>query len=156
MKKSPTLRSRCARFLCCKALCSLGFFLAFSGLSSAQGLSPREEIGDLSHILWKEPVGLDAVLAAEHERIDLALTHPAMGDEERALFLAYRRLLNYFQAAMANAPVQEALVASYEKVLAEAADDKDISAMPAGLLITFIPGLVESLAEAPQIDLSGQ
>ncbi len=99
---------------------------------------------------------MDAVLAAEHERIDLALTHPAMGDEERALFLAYRRLLNYFQAAMANAPVQEALVASYEKVLVEAADDKDISAMPAGLLITFIPGLVESLAEAPQIDLSGQ
>ncbi len=156
MKKSPTLRSRCACLLSRKALCSLGFFLVFSGLSLAQGLSPREEIGDLSHIFWKEPSGLEAVLAAEHARIDLALTHPAMGDEERALFLAYRRLLNYLQASMSNMPVQEALVESYEKVLAEAADDKDISAMPAGLLIAFIPGLVESLAEAPQIDISGQ
>ena len=70
--------------------------------------------------------------------------------DEKATFLAYQRLLNYIQSNLqAGKTPQEAIMLSYEQVVAEAPKDADLAYMPEGLLASFVPGLVEAFTEAP-------
>jgi hypothetical protein len=58
--------------------------------------------------------------------------------------------------AQANKPLDEAVYDSYEQVLKESLVDSDLKPAPQGLLITFVPGLIEVLTVAPEADASGQ
>lgn len=110
-----------------------------------------KDLGDFSAITWKATADLNAALSDEQARANLALTAPGMPLEEKALFLSYKRMLSYIQADLqAGKPADEAIVSSYEQVLNEAPKDVDLAYLPDGLLATFVPGLVESLAASPK------
>ena len=129
--------------LLCFALVSLSAF--------GQNSDPKQDIGNLTGIVWKAAPGVSDVVAQEQSKMDLALTTPGMPLDERALFLSYRRLVTYIQADFQGGmPVDDALVTNYEKVLTEAPSDPDLKHLPPGLLRTFIPGLIEALTEVPQ------
>jgi len=128
----------------------------FSAGAFGQGNNIKEEIGDLSLIVWKAPAGIDAVVADENAKLSVAFSQPDLQVHDRALLTAYQRMLTYVQAAVQSSkPVDEAIYESYEKVLTEAPADKNLAPMPEGLLITFIPGLVEALTVVPVPDASG-
>lgn len=77
-----------------------------------------------------------------------ALSVPTIQEDERAIFKSYQRLLTYIQSDLqAGKPVNEAITASYEKVVTEAPNDPELKSMPDGYLATFVPGLIEALAE---------
>ena len=66
-------------------------------------------------------------------------------------------MLDYTQIAIQSGKaVDVSIFESYEKVLDEAPTDKLLSPLPEGILVTFIPILVEVLTEVPVPELSGQ
>ncbi len=137
------------------ALCTL-FFLFLVASISAQSVD-HAEIGDYSKVVWRPLAGLNAVIAQEDARLDGFLATPDLQERDRAIYTAYKRMLAYTQVLIQDSkPVDEAIFEGYEKVLAEAPNDKQLELLPEGLLMTFIPVLVEVLAEPQVPDMSGQ
>jgi len=153
MKKTVTSLSFSAKRMMSRLVFAMLTFVFFTATAFGQNNNFREEIGDLSSIRWKTPVGIDAVVADENAKIAVSLSQSDLQDHDRALFLAYQRMLTYLQAAVQNnLPVDESIYQSYEKVILEAPADPALAPMPTGMLVTFVPGLVESLAEVPVLD----
>ena len=126
-------------------------------LAYSQNADVRQEIGDLSAIDWKNVPAFEAAIAQEDARIDGYLAAPGLSSEDRALYLSYQRMLDLVLSnAQANKPLDEAVYDSYEQVLKESLVDPDLKPAPQGLLITFVPGLIEVLTVAPEADASGQ
>jgi|GEM_PF-1548286 len=156
MKKTVTSLSFSAKRMTGRLVFAMLSFVFFTATAFGQSNNFKEEIGDLSLIVWKAPAGIDAVVADENAKLAVSLGQPDLQDHDRALFLAYQRLLTYVQSAVQNStPVDEAIYLSYEKVLTEAPADKYLASMPNGLLVTFIPGLVEALTVVQVPDASG-
>jgi hypothetical protein len=157
MKKTVTCLSIFAREAMAKLVLPVLFCVVFSGVAFSQGLDQWKEIGDFSQNVWKPAVGMDASMAQEHARMDLALTQVDIQDVDRAIYLSYKRMLDYTQIAIQSGKaVDVSIFESYEKVLDEAPTDKLLSPLPEGILVTFIPVLVEVLTEVPVPELSGQ
>lgn len=121
--------------------------MLFSLSGHSQMTGTAKDLGDLSGIQWKATADFGSAVADEHAKMALALSSPALGEDEKALFNAYDRLLNYVMAdVQAGKAVDTAIKENYEKVLSEVkTGDPLIKAMPLDLLSTFVPGLVESL-----------
>jgi hypothetical protein len=129
-------------------LALLVLFCCFPAFSQNSGAA--QDLGDLSEVKWKVAADVNTTLAVEQAKMTLALSSPTVADDEKALFKGYQRLLNYIQAEMLSGkPLDEAIMVAYDQVLAEAPKDTDLSLMPSGLLMTYVPGLVEALTFAP-------
>lgn len=130
-------------------LVALSVFFSVAAFSQT-ATSPANEIGDLSGILWKSVPAMEETFVSEKARMDVALTQTDLSLSDRALYLSYQRLLDYVRTGVqGGAPVNEVIVQEYEKVLEEAPKDVVLKHLPDGVLITYIPGLVEALAETP-------
>lgn len=139
---------------------SVSSLLAFSFLFSIASISAQSvehaAIGDYSKVVWRPITDMTSVIAQEDTRMDAYLATPDLQDSDRAIYIAYKRMLAYTQALIQdNKPVDEAIFEGYEKVIAEAPGDKYLAFLPEGLLMTYIPVLVEALAEVPVPELSG-
>lgn len=157
MKKTVTSLFIFANETLGKILLPVLFCFSLTSVAFGQGLDHWKEIGDFSNNVWKTPAGIEASISQEHARMDLALTQPDIQDADRAMYLSYKRMLDYSQVNIqAGKPVDEAIFESYDKVLAEIPADKALSHIPEGILVTFIPVLVEALTEVPTPVLSGQ
>lgn len=153
MKKTVTLLSFSAKQVMGRLVIAALLFMLFQAAGFSQSKNFKEEIGDLSLVMWKAPAGIDAAVADENARLAVSLGQPDLQDHDRALFLAYQRMLTYLQSAVqSSTPVDEAIYQSYEKVMLEAPADKSLAPMPEGVLVTFIPGLVELLTVVPVPD----
>lgn len=131
------------------------FFLGWN--AQAQSGSVREELGYLSNVAWREPADALLVMNAERDRYQTALAWPDIPSVDKAVYTAYLRLMDYVEIALQGGKtLDEAILESYEKVVAEAPADPDLKEMPDGILFTFIPGLVEALTEPHVPQLSGQ
>ncbi len=85
--------------------------------------------------------------------MDLSLAQVNLQPADQAIYLSYKRLLNYVQAdAQSGMPLSDAIVQNLEKVLLEYPKDPALAAMPEGYLETMIAGLVEVLT-APQVPI---
>jgi hypothetical protein len=150
MKKTVTMLS----FSVGKIVSRLAFVLLLFTFSNAvtfgQSNNFREEIGDLSSIVWKTPTDIDVVVAEENARLAGLLSQPGLQLQDRSLFLSYQRLVGYVQtAAQAGTSPDVAILKSYEKVLSEVPHDVDLKHLPEGSLMTLVPGLVELLSQVP-------
>lgn len=125
------------------------FVLMLFGFSAfGQGSNAAHELEYLSSVKWKATPELNNTLSQEQVRMNLALSSPTLAIDEKALYKAYKRLMDYVAAdVQAGKTVDKAILDSYDKVLTDALTDATIKDMPAGLLETYIPGLVESLTE---------
>ena len=122
-----------------------------------QNADVRQEIGDLSAIQWKNVPAFEAAVAQEDSKIDGYLAAPNLPAEDRALYLSYQRMLELVMSnVQLSKPLDEAVYDSYAQVLEESQINPDFKPAPQGLLITFVPGLIEVLTEVPQADASGQ
>ncbi len=125
-------------------------------LVSGQKMTPAQDVGDLSAIVWKPATDFNQSLAMERSRMDLALTTPGLPASDRSLYLSYHRLLDYIQSdVQAGTTAAEAITNNYVKVLQEAPSDQDLKDLPDGMLQTYLPGLIEALTEVP-VPLPGQ
>lgn len=125
--------------------------MLFCGLTVySQTPSVVEQIGDISTNKWKSAADLNLSLAGEDAKMVLLLNNPSLIEPEKALFKAYQRLLGYIQSDLQTGkPVDQAIIGSYEKVLVDAVVDPELKNMPEGLLLSYIPGLIETLNEVP-------
>lgn len=154
MKKKITCIS--GRVKACVLLLSCLIFLDWR-VQAQQTSSVREALSYLSEVAWREPTDALSVMNAERARYQLALAWPEIPSVDKAIYKAYLRLLDYIELALQNGKtMEEAILESYQKVVAEAPADPDLKEMPEGILFTFIPGLVEALTEVPIPQLSGQ
>ncbi len=136
---------------------TLLLWLLFGWDAQAQSSSVREELGYLSQISWQAPADAVSKMDAERARYDAVLAWPDLPSADKALYKAYLRLLDYTEVLLQNGKTfGEAIVESYEKVIAEAPADPELKEMPEGILFTFIPGLAEMLTEVHVPQLSGQ
>lgn len=158
MKKTVTSLSFSAKRVLGRLAFAALFISFFQAVSFSQSNSIKEEIGDLSSKVWRDPVGIDVAIADENARLTTILGQPDLQPQDRSLFLCYQRLLNFVQTAtQAGKPVDEAIVGGFEQVLAEAPHDVDLKHLPDGALSMFIPGVVELLTAVPvPAILSGQ
>lgn len=122
-----------------------------------QNADVRQEIGDLSAIQWKNATAFEAAIAQEDAKMDDYLAAPNLPEGDRALYLSYQRMLELVMSnVQSSKPLDEAVYDSYEQVLEESRINPDLKPAPSGLLITYIPGLIEVLTAVPQADASGQ
>lgn len=136
---------------------TLLLWLLFGWGVQAQSSSAREELGYLSQISWQAPADAISKMNAERARYGAVLAWPDLPSADKALYKAYLRLLDYTEALLQSGKtLDEAIVESYEKVIAEAPADPELKEMPEGTLFTFIPGLAEMLTEVHIPQLSGQ
>jgi hypothetical protein len=150
MKKTSTEFTFFMKSGVVRALTATAFFLFLGAISFAQQSGAREQIGDLSHLSWKSPSGIDATVQAEISRMDEVLSQPDVQEQDRALFQSYKRMVNYIhQGIQGGKSVGEAIYESYEKVLAEALIDPELKQMPEGTLMNLMPTLVESFIVVP-------
>jgi|SRR5688572_1684775 len=88
----------------------------------------------------------------EQYRIEKLLESADLQDSDRALFLAYQRLLKYAKIDVAaGMQYSDAVIKNYEKVASEALKDPILAKLPEGYLETLLPGLLETGAEAPHV-----
>ena len=149
-KKVTSLFFTVRRFSGRRLFLFLTVLLLFSAGVFAQSTGDQMGFGDLSDINWKAASELNQTLADEHAKMDLALTQPQLPDSDRALFLSYKRLLDYMELDIqAGKPVEELLPQNYEKVVLEAPKDPVLKHLNTDVFITLMPGLIEALAEVP-------
>ena len=149
MKRNATSLSLSVNWMASKVFFTLLFSALFCTSVFSQN-SPQQDVGDLSAIVWKHAPELNQSLAQERDRMDVALTQPDLTDADRSLYLSYKRLVDYVEAdILASKPVNEAIATNYEKVLTEAPNDADLKFLPDGVLMTYLPGLIEALTEVP-------
>lgn len=154
MKKTVTCLSFSANRVTGRVLFPMLVFVFFAATAFGQSQDFKEEIGDLSSKEWKSSGSIDATVAEENARLATILGQLDVQPEDRSLFLAYQRLLGYVQSAtQAGNPVNDAIIASYEKVLAEVPHDTALKNMPEGSLMTLMPGLVEMLSAIPMPEI---
>ncbi|MBK9335076.1 MAG: hypothetical protein IPM98_00250 [Lewinellaceae bacterium] len=150
MKKTVTTLSFSANGMMSRLALALLLFAFSSAVAFGQSNDFREEIGDLSSIVWKTSTGIDVVVAEENARLAVVLSQPGLQQQDRSLFLSYQRLVGYVQsAAQAGTPLDAAIFKSYEKVLAEVPHDVNLKHLPDGALMTLVPGLLELLSQVP-------
>lgn len=131
----------------CKGLLAVLFTVLFCGNAFGQ-TGTSTDLGDLSSTDWKDAPAVISTLDQEQVKIAQTLSVPTLQKDEKALFMAYQRMLTYVQANMqAGKQMHESIAAAYDQVLAEAPKDPDLAFMPDGALIAFVPGLVEVLTE---------
>lgn len=125
--------------------------MLFCGLTAySQTPSVVEQIGDISNNKWKTAADLNLSLAGEDAKMVLLLNNPSLMEADKAVYKAYQRLLGYIQSDLqAGKTVDQAIIGSYEKVLVDVVADPELKYMPEGLLLSYIPGLVETLNEVP-------
>lgn len=122
----------------------------FSALAFGQNADPKQDLGDLSSIVWKSSPALTDALGEERVKTDITLAAPGLPDVDRSIFLSYRLLLDYIQAEIQGGKaVADAVAESYEKVLSEAPENPGLKLLPAEGLLNQIPTLIEALAETP-------
>lgn len=136
-----------------KLLVASLFVIFSNSLLQAQHAGIQDQIGDLTGLVWKSAADIDIMVQAETARMDVAVADSNTPDPDRALFTAYKRLVGYIQLGVQGGkPVGEAVLESYDKVIAESATDPDMKSMPEGALINLVPTLVESLIAVPVPD----
>ena len=102
---------------------SLSLLFSIS-LLQAQQISAQDQIGDLTGQVWKSTADISVLAQTEAARMDAAIASPDTPDPDRALFEAYKRLVGYVHSGVqAGNPVNEALYAGYDKVIAESLED---------------------------------
>lgn len=157
MKKAITFLPFQAKWVTGIQVLMLSLVAILPSLAYSQNADVRQEIGDLSAIDWKNVPAFEAAIAQEDARMDGYLAAPGLSSEDRALYLSYQRMLELvISNVQSSKPLDEAVYDSYEQVLEESRINPDLKAAPSGLLITYIPGLIEVLTEVPQADASGQ
>lgn len=127
------------------------FFVAFFGaVAFGQSSGTAQDFGYLASVDWKSNPDLNVTLVQERSKMDVSLSEPSLQSSDRALFLAYQRLLDYVMADIqASVPLEKSIPANYEKVVTEAETDQDLKDMPSGVLATYLPGLIEALQTVP-------
>ena len=125
----------------------------FMGYCCTQAISQTEtsiDWGFITTVDWKGSSELNLTIANEQSKMDQNLSIPTLAQDEKALFLGYKRMLNHIQTHIQSGkPMEEAIVLAYEQVLAEGPKDPELALMPEGLLGTMVPGLIESLTQTP-------
>lgn len=150
MKKTVTSFLLSANWITGRILLGLLVLAVCPTGANSQSTGDQMGLGDLSGINWKQAPELNAVLASEQAKMGLALTEPQLTPDDRALFLSYQRMLAYMaDDVQAGNPIEEALPRNYEKVLTEAPAIPDLKHLNPDVFITFMPGLIEALAEVP-------
>lgn len=123
-------------------LCSVFCTAAVLG----QHASATQEIGNLAGTTWKSATDLSDAFTSERAKMDVMLAAPGLPQADRALFLSYKRLLDYLEAdVQAGNPLEESLVKNFDKVVAGASHDADLKHLPENGLTTLLPGLLEAL-----------
>ncbi|MEQ1744257.1 MAG: hypothetical protein ABMA02_02445 [Saprospiraceae bacterium] len=148
MKKTVTLLTFSAKWTMLRAVLLVLVSTFFCSLAGAQGIDLKTEIGDLTAIVWKPTSGIELVVADETAKMDIALSPTDLEARDQALYRSYQRLLGHILTAVQGGkPVDEAIYIGYEKVLEDINKVPGLQEIPEGVLITYIPGLVESLTE---------
>jgi hypothetical protein len=109
-----------------------------------------EEIGDLSGITWKDTDLVNVVLLEEEVKIGQSLSTPNLQDVDKAMYIAYKRLLEYIKSSPSDLGLEKAIEDSHARVLKEALIDQDIKQMPLDGFSVLVSVLVESLQYVPQ------
>jgi hypothetical protein len=158
MKKISTESTFFAKSGAIKLVIAFVLFVFSASLLQAQQSTARDLIGDLTGQVWKSSTDIDVLVQAETARMDAAIANPDTPEPDRALFEGYKRLVGYVQLGIqAGSPVDEALYAGYDKVIAESLEDPLLKQMPEGTLINLVPTLVESLIAVPEpVNFQGQ
>ncbi len=150
MKRSFTTRSFSAKWIISRGILALSFSALFCIAATCQNSGSLVEFGDLTAVKWKTSAGFDQTLLQENAKMDLALSPIGLQPADRALYLAYKRLISYIQAdVQAGENLGNVFLKRYEQVLGEAPSDPDLKALLTGTLEGLLPGLVEALTESP-------
>ena len=92
--------------------------VAVQGFS--QNATTEQQRGDLSSVKWKTTSDIGSAIEQEQAKMLLAMSAPDQAEDEKAMYHSYDRLLGYVLVELqADKPVDEAIKASYEKVLLE-------------------------------------
>lgn len=113
-----------------------------------------EEIGDLSGITWKDTDAVNVVLLEEEVKIGQSISTPNLQDVDKAMYIAYKRLLDYIKGSPSDLGLEKAIEDAHARVLKEALIDQDIKQMPLDGFSALVSVLVESLQYAPQVQSS--
>lgn len=133
-------------------LFGLTALLLLANLAFAQNFDPNVNVlGDLSTQTWKSSVDLNTALSAEIVHADISLSTPDLQAADKALFLAYKRLVEYVQADVQAARVDKTILESYQRVLTESLNEPALKELPVDVFLTLLPGLVEVLTATPQV-----
>ena len=112
------------------------------------------EIGDLSSITWKDTDLANTTLLEEEVKIDQSLSTPNLQDADKAMYIAYKRLLEYIKGSASDMGLGKAIEEAHVRVLKEALIDQDIKQMPLDGFSVLVSVLVESLQYVPQAQRS--
>jgi hypothetical protein len=112
------------------------------------------EIGDLSSITWKDADLANTTLLEEEVKIGQSLSTPNLQDVDKAMYIAYKRLLEYIKGSASDLGLGKAIEDAHVRVLKEALIDQDIKQMPLDGFSVLVSGLVESLQYVPQAQRS--
>lgn len=150
MKRSFTTRSFSAKWIISRGILALSFSALFCIAATCQNSGSLVELGNLPAVKWKSLADLDQTILQENTKMDLALSPVGLQPADRALYLAYKRLISYIQAdVQAGEKIGEVFLKRYEQILGEAPSDPNLKALLTGTLEGLLPGLVEALTEAP-------
>ena len=127
--------------------------LLVANLAFAQNFDANvKALGDLSTQTWKSTVDLNTVFSSEMGRTDITLATPDLQEADKALFLAYKRLVTYVQVdTQSGQGVDKAILESYKRVLTEALKEPTLQKLPTDMFLILVPGLVEVLTATPQV-----
>jgi hypothetical protein len=120
----------------------LGSVLPFA---SGQSVSLNEQFGDLSSREWKKNPDSGTVLAAELNNTDLALAQSDLQAADRAMYLAYKRIIQDVQGNK-GATVDQSIALSYKQLLEDYLKDPVLKYLPLDGLAVLLQGLIESLS----------
>jgi hypothetical protein len=124
----------------------------FVPVLSAQNASLAEQVGDLSSKAWKRNTEISSTINTELTNTDLALAQPALQAADKAMYLAYKRIVLDVQAN-AQGTVDKSIEHSYKQLMEDYSKDPSLKDLSLDGLRVLLQGLVESLTAAPVVEM---